>query len=62
VAAHKFGCRPSVLAHVTDPVLALDFDLAAAARIIAKERQAAEDLECVANGNTPGAPAGELKW
>jgi hypothetical protein len=45
VTASKFGCRPSALALVRDPVLALEFDLAAAARLIAVERAAAETLE-----------------
>jgi hypothetical protein len=34
IAAEKFGCRPSELIDLRDPVLALDFDLAAAARLL----------------------------
>ena len=41
LAAAKFGARPSVLVGLRDPVLALDFDLAAAARLLAAERAAA---------------------
>lgn len=40
VAAEKFGARPSALVGLRDPVLALDFDLAAAARLLARERAA----------------------
>ena len=35
-----FGCRPSAMAGLDDPVLALDFDLAATARLLGRERQA----------------------
>ena len=38
MAAQKFGSRPSSLAVIRDPVLALDFDLAAAARLLMAER------------------------
>jgi len=34
IAAEKFGCRPSELIDLRDPVLALDLDLAAAARLL----------------------------
>ena len=40
VAAEKFACRPSRMVGLEDPVLALDFDLAAAARLIDRERAA----------------------
>jgi hypothetical protein len=43
VTANKFSCRPSELAMVRDPVLALEFDLAAAARLIILERTAVEE-------------------
>ena len=39
-AAEKFACRPSRMVELDDPVLALDFDLAAAARLIERERAA----------------------
>lgn len=39
-AAEKFACRPSRLVGLEDPVLALDFDLAAAARLMERERAA----------------------
>ena len=49
LAAEKFGCRPSRMVALRDPVLALDFDLAAAARLLGAERAAAnaptEDFE-----------------
>lgn len=38
MAAQKFGCRPSELVVLRDPVLALDFDLAATARLLIAER------------------------
>ncbi len=41
VAAEKFGCRPSRMTGLRDPVLALDFDLAAAAKLLERERSAA---------------------
>ncbi|MBI1941540.1 MAG: hypothetical protein HYS33_08555 [Acidobacteria bacterium] len=40
IAAEKFGCRPSNLVGLRDAVLALDFDLAAAARLLEMERAA----------------------
>lgn len=40
IAAQKFGSRPSAMALIRDPVLALDFDLAAAARLLLAEREA----------------------
>jgi hypothetical protein len=44
IAAEKFGCRPSRMVGLRDPVLALDFDLAAAARLLGAERAAANAL------------------
>ncbi|HEV2248716.1 MAG TPA: hypothetical protein VGW37_18895 [Terriglobia bacterium] len=44
MAAEKFGCRPSRLVGLNDPVLALDFDLAAAAKLLDAERAAANAL------------------
>ena len=44
MAAEKFGCRPSCLVGLNDPVVALDFDLAAAARLLGAERAAANAL------------------
>ncbi len=38
LAAEKFACRPSGMVGLDDPVLALDFDLAAAARLVERER------------------------
>jgi hypothetical protein len=45
VAAQKFGARPSALVGLRDPVLALDFDLAAAARLLAHERICSAGLQ-----------------
>ena len=45
IAAQKFACRPSRLVLLRDPVLALDFDLAAAARLLEIERHAKASLE-----------------
>ena len=53
ITAAKFGCRPSRLAGLDDPVLALDFDLAAAARLLEQERAA---LGEVAPGLIPASP------
>ncbi len=60
VAAQKFGCRPSDLVRLRDPVLALDFDLAAAARLLAAERMATEGLT-PGNKESPDR-ARELYW
>ncbi len=43
IAGEKFGCRPSELILLRDRVVALDFDLAAAARLLERERRAAEE-------------------
>ena len=43
-AAEKFACRPSRMVGLEDPVLALDFDLAAAARLIERERAALTEV------------------
>lgn len=44
MAAEKFGCRPSQMVGLHDPVLALDFDLAATARLLHVERAAANAM------------------
>ena len=44
MAAEKFSCRPSQMVGLRDPVLALDFDLAAAARLLGAERASANAL------------------
>jgi hypothetical protein len=41
ITAEKFGCRPSAMVGLRDAVLALDFDLASAARLLGAERAAA---------------------
>jgi hypothetical protein len=41
ITAEKFGSRPSSMVGLHDPVLALDFDLAAAAKLLEAERAAA---------------------
>ena len=38
ITAERFAYRPSWLVGLRDPVLALDFDLAAAARLLERER------------------------
>ncbi len=38
ITAERFACRPSSLVGLRDPVLALDFDLAAAARLLERDR------------------------
>jgi hypothetical protein len=45
LAAQKFGTRPSQLVGLRDSVLALDFDLAATARLLEAERAAASEAE-----------------
>ena len=52
VAAARFAARPSQLVGLHDPVLALDFDLAAAARLLEAERVAGTEAE-----STLGRPA-----
>jgi hypothetical protein len=44
IAAEKFGCRPSRMVGLHDAVLALDFDLAAAAKLLEAERPVAGAL------------------
>jgi hypothetical protein len=44
LAAEKFACRPSQMVGLEDSVLALDFDLAAAARLIERERAALAEI------------------
>jgi hypothetical protein len=60
--AQKFGCRPSDLVCLRDPVLALDFDLAAAARLLAAERAAAEGLAPDAPEREPAHSVREVRW
>jgi hypothetical protein len=62
IAAEKFGCRPSSLVLLADPVLALDFDLAAAARLLEIARGAVEPSPLVAD--SPGSQAGshDMYW
>jgi hypothetical protein len=60
IAAEMFSCRPSALVALRDPLLALDFDLAAAAHLLALRRPADP-----ASGDRPGeAPANirHLHW
>jgi len=56
MAAEKFGCRPSRMVGLRDPVLALDFDLAAAAKLLAAERAA---VTAVTEGLEDEPPAGQ---
>jgi hypothetical protein len=59
MTAEKFGCRPSQMAGLRDPVVALDFDLAAAARLLERDRQAASEL---AGGEEGSERANEILW
>jgi hypothetical protein len=56
VAAQKFGTRPSQLVGLRDAVLALDFDLAATARLLEAERAAGGEAEMTLgeSGSLPG--------
>jgi hypothetical protein len=62
IAAQKFGSRPSHLAGLRDPVLALDFDLAAAARLLESERAAVEDAASNLAGGDAARRARDLRW
>lgn len=63
MTAQKFGTRPSQLVGLHDPVLALDFDLAAAARLLAAERAAASEAESsLAESGSPPRRICEVKW
>jgi hypothetical protein len=63
MAAQKFGCRPSDLVVIRDPVLALDFDLAATARLLDTERRSVAEDSMGPDDATP-APGGarEIHW
>lgn len=62
IAAQKFGSRPSALAGLRDPVLALDFDLAAAARLLDTERAAREDAASGADENPAPPRRRDVRW
>jgi hypothetical protein len=62
MAAEKFGCRPSRMVGLSDPVLALDFDLAAAARLLNVERAAATAITEGFDENTPGQRSRSVYW
>lgn len=67
MAAEKFACRPSRLVGLGDPVLALDFDLAATARLLAAERAAAAGADRAADLDASGPSASaprvrEIEW
>ncbi len=63
ITAHKFGCRPSSLVGLADPVLALDFDLAAVARLLELQRSAVAEIDGGA-GDRTSAPvqASHVYW
>ena len=62
IAAEKFGCRPSTLVELRDPVLALDFDLAAAARLLRYSPSAPDESEAAGDSIAePRAPR-TLYW
>jgi len=63
LAAEKFGARPSQLVGLRDPVLALDFDLAAAARLLEAERSACAEAESSPDGASPlGGRMRQVNW
>ena len=62
MTAEKFGCRPSQMVGLRDPVLALDFDLAAAARLLDAERAAARAMTEGFDENTPGQRSRSVHW
>jgi hypothetical protein len=62
MAAEKFGCRPSRMVGLRDPVLALDFDLAAAARLLGAERAAANALTETMEEAPQGRRAKNVRW
>ncbi|MGA8185884.1 MAG: hypothetical protein WB819_19825 [Terriglobia bacterium] len=62
MAAEKFGCRPSRMVGLPDPVLALDFDLAAAARLLSAERAAASALTEGLEEAPHGQRAKNVRW
>ncbi len=63
LTGHKFACRPRALVLLRDPVLALDFDLAAAARLLDLERAACEGAG-IGGGESEGGEnaARHLHW
>ena len=52
-AAEKFACRPSRMVGLEDPLLALDFDLAAAARLMERESAALTEVRGAPEDDTP---------
>jgi len=63
MAAEKFGCRPSRMVGLCDSVLALDFDLAAAARLLEVERAAANAVTEGFEGEAViGQRAKQVNW
>jgi hypothetical protein len=62
MAAEKFGCRPSRMVGLHDPVLALDFDLAAAARLLGAERAAGNVLTEGFEETPAGRRARNVHW
>ena len=62
MTAEKFGCRPSQMVGLRDPVLALDFDLAAAARLLGAERAAANALAEDFEEAPQGRRARNVRW
>ena len=62
LAAAKFGARPSALVGLGDPVLALDFDLAATARLLAAERAASTHLAANPEGEPSPPRRREEHW
>lgn len=62
MAAEKFGCRPSHMVGLHDPVLALDFDLAAAARLLDAQGAAANAMTDDFEEATDSQRAKNVHW
>jgi hypothetical protein len=62
IAAARFGARPSEMVGLRDSVLALDFDLAAAARLLAAERGAIADSAAKPESDAPSPQLREEHW
>jgi len=62
ISAEKFGCRPSRMVGLDDAVVALDLDLAAAARLLERERRSLAASDAVDASGSGERAAREEKW
>jgi hypothetical protein len=62
MSAARFGARPSKMVGLRDPVLALDFDLAATARLLAAERGTIANPAASPESEVPSARLREEYW